>query len=145
MPIAAPSFFIKLTHPENEFLISDHLTAPVIRWNGVSPPRKIRDTFSVEQNPKYDANNWDVAQASPKGIFLGGTFRGSICSNSSAPLAGLYTYDKRHGVRRIPVPNLKSSGGIAWNAKGDRVYHVSTCDRVVREFRYNIKTGKFCK
>lgn len=145
LPIALPSFLVKLKYPENQFLISDHLSVPVIEWNRVSPPKKIRDTISVNEGPKYEKQNWDVAQASPQGRFLGGTFRGTICSNSSEPLARLYAYDLKYGIRSIYIPNLKSSGGIAWNANGDRVYHVSACEKVIREFRVNPKTGELCK
>lgn len=145
LPISAPSFLIKLTRHQHQFLISDHLSAPVVEWDGsYRDPKIIRETFSVESGLRFAANNWNIAKASPKGTFLGGTFRGSICSNSSAPPAGLYSYRKNYGVQKVNLPNLKSSSGIAWNTKGDVVYHVSSCERVIRAFNYNLETGTLC-
>lgn len=145
LPIRAPSFLLKLTKYSNQFLISDHLSLSVVEWDGSGVvARKVRNTFSVETDPRFAANNWNVAKASKKGMFLGGTFRGSLCGNSSAANAGLYSYNKCNGVQKIDIPDLKSSSGIAWNANGDVVYHVAACQRVIRAFDYDLKTGKLC-
>lgn len=117
-----------------------------MEWFGEEPnPRIIRETFTIEAAPEYATNVLNIGQASPQGTFLGGTFINRICDSSAAPTAGFYRYSKKCGVKKISVPNLKVSAGIAWNADSTKLYHVSTCDRVVREFNYNPKTGKVCK
>lgn len=91
LPIANPTFLIKMQNRPNQFCISDRLTVCVIEWDSLSPTAtKIRDVFTVKTGEPNTANYWNTAKASPRGTFLGGTFRGSICSNSSAPYAGLY-------------------------------------------------------
>lgn len=141
--MASPSFLIKLTQPEDEFLVSDHLSTAVIQWDRASQTAtKVRDAFSVEDSAK---NYWNVAKASPSHKFFGGTVRGGMCSDTADPGAGMYVFDKSSGVRKLNLPNLKNSAGIAWNAQGNKVYHIAACQRNVREYDYDLKTGEISK
>lgn len=144
--IPVSTFLIPLKKDLNQFLVSDHLSATVIGWNGFDAVANvIRQTFTVEAIPGYATNLWSSAIASPKHTFVGGTFRKSICSSSSGePNGELFTYSKKCGVQKIEIPDMKASNGLIFNAAGTKFYHVAACERLIREFDYNPKTGKIC-
>lgn len=144
--IPTSNFLIPLKKNLNQFLVSDHLSATVIEWNGFDAVASvIRQTFTVEATPEYATNLWSSAAASPKHTFVGGTFRKSICSNSSGePNGELFTYNKKCGVQKIEIPGMVASNGLIWNAAGTKFYHVAGCEGFIREFDYDLKTGKIC-
>lgn len=144
--IPKPSFLIPLEKCPNQYLTSNHLSATVIEWNGFDAEAKIiRETFTVETAPDYVENNWNVAIASPEGTFFGGTFRGEICGNTSAPPGGIYSYDEKCGVQDLTLPNYRSSSGFAFNIQGNKLYNIDSCNYVIQEFDYDKKTGKTSK
>lgn len=142
--IPISTFLIPLKKDLSQFLVSDHLSATVIGWNGFDAVANvIRQTFTVEAAPEYASNLWNYAAASPKHTFVGGTFRKSICSNSSGePNGELFTYSKKCGVQKIEIPGMLVSNGLVWNAAGTKMYHIAACEGFIREFEYNPKTGK---
>lgn len=129
--------------------ISQAIIFRQLSLNGMDLMRKlklyVKLTFTVETAPDHVANNWNVARASPKGTFFGGTFRGVICGNTSAPLGGVYSYDKKCGVKDLKSPNIRSSSGFAFNIQGNKLYNVAPCNYVIREFDYDKKTEKTSK
>lgn len=138
-----PTFLIPLKTNPNQFLVSNHLTAAVVEWSGKEPAAKVvREAFSIQADAK---SNWNIALASPNCNFFGGTFRGSVCANSSEPNAEFFIYSKESGVEKVDVPGLKASAGIVWNKEGTKFYHTAGCSRTIREFNYDSKTGKICK
>lgn len=142
--ISAPAFLIQLKYNKTRFLIGSSLSAPIVEWDGYSEKASIvEETCSLDVS-STDEQIWDVAKASPKGTFFGGTFRSDICGDSLG-YAGFYTCSHKCCFQEVDVPNLKSSGGFEWNAKGDKLYHISECDGRIREFDYNLQTGKICK
>lgn len=140
------TFLIPRKTNKNQFLVSNHLSATIIEWFGnTSAAKIIQETFTVETAHKYAKATWNIALASPKYTFVGGTFRGSACGNTSEPNAELFTYNKQLGVQKIDIPDLKVSAGIVWNKEGTKFYHVAGCDGVIREFDYDSNTRRICK
>lgn len=140
------TFIIPLLKDRNQLLVSNHLSAVVIEWIGTEAVAKVvRDTFTVQAAPEYATNLWNTAAASPKHTFVGGTFRKSICADSSEPNGELFTYSKKCGVKKIEIPDMKASNGIVWNAEGTKFYHIAACEGHLREFEYDSKTGKICR
>lgn len=143
--IPATTFLIPLKNNPNRFFVSNKRTASIIEWFGVEPVAKVvQETFTIEAAPGYELFTYNLGKASPKGTFFGGTFRGTICANTSEPLAELVSYSKKYGVKKVDIPNLKASSGIAWNLEGTKMFHVASCQRVIRVFNYDAKTGKIC-
>lgn len=143
--LAATTFLIPLKKNPNQFLISNKCTASIVEWFGTEPVAKVvQDTFTIEAAPGYELFTYNLGKASPKGTFFGGTFRRTICANTSEPLAELVSYSKKYGVKKVDIPNLKASSGIAWNLEGTKMFHVASCQRVIRVFNYDAKTGKIC-
>lgn len=145
--LSLPTFVIPLAHKHNQYLVNSNKIAVVIEWNGKDPEVKIvRQAFKVESQPKYIANGLHMALASSDGqFFLGGTFRGSQCSNIPAPNGSFYSYSEKTGVIKHEIPNLKQVAGVALNSAGDKLYIVDLCNRVIHEFDFDSETGCICK
>lgn len=136
---AAPTFIIPLRGKNNQFLISDTHTVTVVEWNGVdSVARIVREVFSVETT---EETNWNIAKASPTGLFYGGTFRGIICSPEPG---ALYRYTTPNGVQRL-VKDLKVTGGIDWNLYENLFYLIDSCNLTIREYNYDPVSGNICE
>lgn len=144
--ISKTTFLIPVKSENNQFLVSNHLSTSLIEWSGKESIAKVvRNIFSVESVVKNEKSNWNIALASPKCTFFGGTFRSSFCSNTSEPFAEFFTYSKENGVEKVDIPSLKASAGIVWNKEGTKFYHTAGCGRIIRQFDYNSQTGKICK
>lgn len=86
------------------------------------------------------------AVASPNNkFFVGGTYRGALCVNTSSPNAGFYSYSKETGVIKFDLPNLMTTGGVAFNADGSKVYFVDVCNNFVWQFDFDLNTGRGCE
>ncbi|XP_031633592.1 regucalcin-like [Contarinia nasturtii] len=139
-----PAFMIPLKRRPFQFAGGIDRSVKVINWDGRDSVATIsKNLFRVEQSSKYDGNFWSVSKASPSSRFYGGTYRSVICSLSSTANASLYRYSKNIGVGRL-VKNLKVSGGIDWNVKERKFYHVDSCNGIIREFDYDPKTMNIC-
>lgn len=143
--ISGSTFLIPLKKNPNQFLISNKRTATIVELIGnESVAKVIQETFTIQAAPGYETYNYNVAKASPTGAFFGGTFRGDICANTSQPLAEFVRYTPKCGVKKIEIPNMKSSAGIVWNVAGTKLFHVAGCEKIIRVFNYDRKTGKLC-
>lgn len=140
-----PAFFIPLKNYQNQFLGGIVRSAQIFQWNGYNDTAQVINTlFSVETAPKYNANYWNIAKASPKHQFFGSTYRTELCSSSSAANASLYRYTRKYGVERL-IRDEKVPGGIDWNIKDKKFYHVDSCNGIIREFDYDPKTEEICE
>lgn len=128
-----------------DFAISDRLSIKIIRWNwketSVAPV--VRDTFTVETDPAYELNNWNIVEASPTCHFYGGTFVYDLCENITTPSAAFYSYNKCKGVQTLA--RVKLSGGIAWNVHEKTIYHVDSCNNVIMAYDWNPRTDQICR
>lgn len=144
--ISKTTFIIPVKGDNNHFVVSNKLSASVIEWSGKEPVAKVsRNLFTVERGSEYAETNWNIALASPKCTFFGGTYRGSVCGNTKEPDAEFFIYGKESGIEKIDLPGLKASSGIVWNKEGTKFYHTAGCGRAIREFDYDSATGKICK
>lgn len=57
---------------------------------------------------------------------------------------GLYRYSKRRGVERLPG-SYKTSNAMTFDYKLNIYYIMDGCDKIIRAFKLNKKTGKLCK
>lgn len=139
-----PAFFIPLKGRPNQFAGGIERTVKIINWNGIdSIATTSQHLFTVEKSSKYDGNYWNSAKASPWHKFYGGTYRSEICSFSSAANGSLYAFSKKIGVVRL-LKNEKVASEIEWNVKEKKVYHVDSCNGVIREFDYDPTTFALC-
>lgn len=142
-----PTYVIKLKNQRHQYLVGNSRIAVVIEWNCRKGEVKfVRRVFKVEPEPRFIANSFHIAKASPNGkFFVGGTFRGALCVNISSPNASYYTYSQKTGVKRLDIPNLVTTGGVAFGPNGKKVYLVDLCNGLVWEYDFNSKTGDICK
>lgn len=126
------TFIIPTKKYRNQYAISDKRSVRVLEWDGIVPVAKIvRDAFTVESGPEYEQNSYNIAKASPKYKFYGGTFSASLCA--SFPNAALHRYTKCLGVKRLIALKIVSSG-IDWNRDANKFYYIDSCRYVVREY-----------
>lgn len=143
--ITTPWFLVRLKRQPGRYLTSNNHSVTEIEWDGRSPTARIvRDRFTLETDPQYASHSIDIAKASPQGNFYGGTIRQTLCADSQEASAAAYSYNRCRGVKKI-IPDLKIFGGIEWSPKGDKFYAIDSCRMVIREYKYNGKTGKICK
>ncbi|XP_031618069.1 regucalcin-like isoform X2 [Contarinia nasturtii] len=139
--ISNPSFMIPIKCRKNKFLVSNGLSTAIIKWNGVEPEAQVVETlFSVETSQEFINNNWNQASVSPQFRFYGGTYRRGMCGDMPPTTGAVYRYDKCKSVKKI-IPNVKVTGGIEWNAKGDTMYFVDPCQKVIWAYDYIKNTG----
>lgn len=137
------TFIIPTKKYRNQYAISDKRSVRVLEWDGILPVAKVvRDAFTVETGPEYESNNYNMAKASPKSKFYGGTFSVSLCAGY--PNSALYRYTKCLGVKRLIADQLVSSG-MDWNKEAKKFYFIELCRYVVREYDWNPKTEEICK
>lgn len=77
------TFIIPTKKYRNQYAISDKRSVRVLEWDGIVPVAN-------------ESNSFNIAKASPKYKFYGGTFSASICA--SFPSAAHYRYTKCQGV-----------------------------------------------
>lgn len=145
-----PSCVIPLKYKRDYYLVDSANNAVVIKWNRRDSNIKIiRQIFRTEPQPRFIQNGIHLALASTNGkFFVGGTFRGTFCSDAPTPFGGFYSYSKRTGLRKFDAPELnamKTAGGIAQNAAGDKVFFVDICNRIILQFDFNSQNGHICK
>ncbi|XP_055304006.1 regucalcin-like [Sitodiplosis mosellana] len=139
------TFMLPIVEHVNQFAVSDKRSVKVVEWNGVdSMARMVRDTFTVETGPKHEFNNYNMAWASPKHSFYGGTFPFDLCATSSSPRASLYRYNQCLGAKAV-ANDVIVSGGMDWNIKGNKFYFIDTCRNVVYEYDWDPTTDEICK
>lgn len=137
------TFIIPTKKYRNQFAISDKLSVRMIKWDGKASSAKIvRDAFTIETRPEFASNNYNIAKASPKHHFYGGTYGANLCANSAN--AAVYRYTKCLGVKRL-VDNLIVTSGMDWNMKEKKFYFIDTCNFLIREYDWNPKTEEICK
>lgn len=137
------TFIIPTKKHPNQFATSDKRSVRVIHWNGIEPfAEVVRDSFTVEMKPMYASNNFNIAKASPKHNFYGGTFAADLCGGQ--PIAALYRYTKCFGLKRL-LSNIIVSSGMDWNVKAKKFYHIDTCRYVIREYDWHPNTETICK
>lgn len=139
------AFIIPLQDCEDKFIISNGLTVKLIEWNGSSSKvRVIRDVFSLENVKKYAGTGWDIAKISPLCQFYGGTYRLTICADTTNENAALFQYTKSHEVKRR-IKHLKLTGDFEWNTDKNLFYINDCCRKTLVEFKWNPVTGTFCE
>lgn len=132
------SFNIPVEGTKNRFIVCGNFSVFLIEWNGIDSEAKVvRDLITVLATKKDPVAGWDYGKVSPTGEFYGGSFHPNMCSKSSEQCnAALYHNDK-------PIEDFKKicvSGAIDWNVDKNLLYHVYTCDPVVREFKWDPKS-----
>lgn len=67
-----------------------------------------------------------------------------MCGNDPPTTGAFYRYDKCRGVKKI-IHNIKVTGGIQWNARGNTMYAVDACRRVIWAYDFDGKTQEICE
>lgn len=140
------TFVLPIENTTDEFLVGAQHAAKVIRWDGKSPNGQfLRDAFTVETDKFYDTNRFNDAKSDPAGRFFGGTQRYSGCDAPSIEVANasLYRFDAQSGVKQLKE-NVFISNGLTWIPRTKKFYYIDSCSRDIKEFDYNINTGKLC-
>ncbi|XP_031627367.1 regucalcin-like [Contarinia nasturtii] len=135
---------IPLKECKNQFAIGNKRTVTIIEWGGNNEDaRPVRQSFGVEESMKYTNNDWNVAKASPKCQFYGGTFRSDFCAETASANGNVYRYTKCTGTKKL-LRNIRASSGIEWNEDNNKFYHTDSCSGVIREYDWDPKTGDIC-
>lgn len=105
----------------------------------------MRIAIEVEQDAKYVNNRWNDAKADPAGRLFGGTMRLEACGDIFEAADGsFYSYAKDEPLAKLKT-NVGVSNGLTFNVKTGKFYFVDTCTSDIKEFDYDIKTGKICE
>lgn len=143
--VSPVAFILPLKTCCNRFLIGDELSVKVIEWNGKDKHVKIvREEFNVDKYEGNAQNSFSIARASPTCDFYGGTLRADFCGATKASNASFYRYSKCCGVKQI-WDDQQLSAGFDWNENNNKFYHIDSCNRDLREYDWDPKTGKIRK
>lgn len=131
------SFIIPVEGSSNCFIVCGDVTVFMIEWNGKDSVAKVvRDLMTIPSTQTKPGTFWGYAKISPDCEFYNGAFQENMCSKSAnIRNAALY-----HNTKPI-LTNLKVSGAFDWNVEKNLFYHVDTCNGLIREFKWNPKTG----
>lgn len=129
------SFIIPVEGSRNRFIVCGGTTVTLIKWNGKDCKAKvIKDLFTIKT--ALDGPQWDYGKIAPNCEFYGGSTHLSMCSTLSGRReAALYRNTKPI------IKNILVSGAFDWDERRKMFYHVDICNRLVRGFRWNPKTG----
>ncbi|XP_055322727.1 regucalcin-like [Sitodiplosis mosellana] len=131
------SFIIPVQGEKNKFAICYNFTVAIIEWNGKEKIAKFdQDEFTVQPAQNNPVTGWDYGKMSPNYEFYGGSFRVNMCSKSPGTRnAAFYHYTR-------PIyKHLRVSGAFDWDVKNKYLYLCDTCGRVIRQFKWDPKTG----
>ncbi|XP_035772966.1 regucalcin-like [Anopheles albimanus] len=128
------SFIAPVKGNDRQFIIGTDRKVTLIDWDGRSETATfVRTVGEVEQG--MEDNRFNDAKIDSKGRFYGGTMRleakGDIFEMR---LGTFYRYDAAAGKFVTLKKNIGVSNGLCWNAAGDRLYYIDSCDLDVKEY-----------
>lgn len=140
------SFIIPVDGHSDQFAVGIGRRVGIIRWDGRSDNAELlRIAVEVEPEELYVNNRWNDAKADPAGRLCGGTMRLEACGDIfEVSLGSLYHCAKDQAVAPLKK-DIGVSNGLTWNTKTNKFYFIDTCTSDVKEFDYDVKTGKICK
>lgn len=141
-PAAMPWYVMPYKKKPNRFLINDGVKNYIVNWDSRSPTANvIKDAFTVENGPQYVNRTVAFAKVAPNNELVFGTLGTKLCVDQ--PISSTYRYTKQCAIQNI-FSNQILAGAVDWNADGTKMYQISPCESVVREYHYDKKTGMLC-
>lgn len=129
------SFIIPVEGSRNRFIVCGGPTVFMIKWNGKDGEAKvIKDLFTL--TAASDGPQWDYGKIAPNCEFYGGSTHLSMCSTLSGRREAAFYHNTKPIIKNILV-----SGAFDWDIRRNILYYVDVCNRLVRGFRWNPKTG----
>ncbi|XP_052870510.1 regucalcin [Anopheles cruzii] len=129
-------FIVPVKGNDRHFLIGTFRTVTLIDWDGRSETATFVRTVG-EVEPDMPDNRFNDGKVDSKGRLYAGTMRleakGDIFEMR---LGTFYRYDPTEGGQfRVLKKSIGVSNGLCWNAAGDRLYYIDSCDLDVKEYQ----------
>lgn len=144
--ITSPSFIIPINKKYNKcnkcnselFAIGVGSNVVIIKWNGRSTKAKVISPLILTDD---NSSRFDIAVADSRGRFYGGTIAQNFCNSTAS--RSLYRYTINDGVVRL-MGGLQSTTGIIFDEHKQKMYHFDSCQFLITEYDYDLKTGDIC-
>lgn len=138
-------FIIPIEGAANQFAVGCGRRVVIVNWDGVSKAAKVlRTLFEVQMHDDlYASNRFNDAKCDSAGRLVAGTMVYGV-DVFKYRYGELYTYEKGGKVGVIKS-DVGISNGLTWNDKIKKFYYVDTMDYEVKEYDYDLKTGKASK
>lgn len=138
------TFVLPVDGTTDQFLVGTKNEAKIVRWDSKSPKAElVGSAFKIESEERFHTNRFNDAKVDPAGRFFGGSQRYAGCDGpSSLANASLYRWDPQNGVEQLRE-NVYISNGLTWI--GNKFYYIDSCSYDVKEFDYDMQSGKIGK
>ncbi|KAM7349959.1 regucalcin isoform 3-T5 [Cochliomyia hominivorax] len=136
------SFIIPVEGSNDQFAVGCGRRVLIVRWDGVSDMAKpIETLFEVQMNDdRFDGNRLNDAKCDSGGRLFAGTMRHEG-DKYEHRWGELYKYEKGKGVELVKS-DVGISNGLTWNDKNGKFYFADTADFEVKEYDYDVRSGK---
>lgn len=136
------SFIVPVEGRTDQFAVGCGRRVLIVRWDGVSEIAKaIKTLFEVQMDDdRYDGNRFNDGKCDANGRLFAGTMR-YVGDKYEHRWGELYVYEKGGKVELVKT-DVGISNGLTWNDKTKKFYFADTADYEVKEYNYDIKTGK---
>ncbi|XP_065365391.1 uncharacterized protein LOC135958414 [Calliphora vicina] len=136
------SFIIPVEGTTDQFAVGCERRVLIVRWDGVSKMAKAISTlFEVQMDDVlHEENRLNDGKCDSLGRLFAGTMRhvGDIFEHRRGEL---YKYEKDGKVEMIKS-DVGISNGLTWNDKTKKFYFADTADFEVKEYDYDVASGK---
>lgn len=134
------AFIIPVEGTSDHFAVAAGNRVVVVQWDGISDTANVVKTLFQIKNEEVHFND---GKCDPCGRLFTGTMinEGDAFENRQGEF---YIYEKG-GRAEILKSNIGISNGLAWNEKANKFYYIDTADYEVKEYNYDLKTGKASK